>query len=322
LLGLPARHVGMAVLVGAACAAVYLPSLFHWAGIGGAYAVGLQDSGASSGSLSRNLDPSANPFTVFGLGALGIDLPLRLVLVCIGTVWAFRHRAGRSVVVLALVFTGITSALTFLNEIAVLRQFYALTFPWGMHYRIFMLVTIAQVLLAGAGGLVFSGWVFGLASGPGAWARRLVRLTRLLVATWVILMTWATALFLVYPARLVIGYTADDARAMAWLRSTAVPGSVILNDGYADAGIWAPYKAGLPIALTRSASAEEFARASVLIANVTHLDQVPMPAARTSYMSIAEQEPRVGRPPLPPITRAPRLASAGGSLLERRSRGV
>jgi hypothetical protein len=71
-----------------------------------------------------------------------------------------------------------------------------------------------------------------------------------------------------------VGYTPDDALAMAWLRSTAAPGSVILNDGYADAGIWAPYKAGLPIVLTRSASAEEFSRGTLLIANVVRLDQV------------------------------------------------
>jgi hypothetical protein len=269
------RDLGLGVVVGVVCAAVYLPNLFQWAGVGGAYAVGLQDGGVAAGSLSRNLDPNSNPFTVFGLGALGIDLPLRLLLLGIGTVWAFRHCTGRSVVVLALAFTAITSALTFLNGIAVVRQIYALTFPWGMHYRMFMLVTIAQVLLSGAGGVVLLRWVFVLALRPGAWARRLGRVTRLLIVTWVLLTTWATILFVAYPARLVLGYSSDDALAMAWLRANAAPGSVILNDGYADAGIWAPYKTGLPIALTRSASADEFARASVLIANVAHLDQVP-----------------------------------------------
>jgi Family of unknown function (DUF6541) len=270
-----AQDLGLAVVVGVVCAAVYLPNLFQWAGVGGAYAVGLQDGGVAAGSFSRNLDPNSNPFTVFGLGALGIDLPLRLLLLGIGTVWAFRHCTGRSVVVLALLFTAITSALTFLNGITVLRQIYALTFPWGMHYRMFMLVTIGQVLLAAAGGVVFLRWVFAFASRPSAWARRLGRLTRLSVVTWVILMTWATAVFLVYPARLVLGYTADDARAMAWLDSTAPPGSVVLNDGYADAGIWAPYKTGLPIVLTRSASAEEVSRGLLLIDNVAHLDHVP-----------------------------------------------
>jgi hypothetical protein len=279
------RDVGLAIGVGVACAAVYLPSLLSWASGGGAYAVGLQDGGVTAGSLSRNLDPGSNPFTVFGLGALGIDLPLRLVLLSIGVIGAFRTGAGRSVVVLALIFTGITSALTFLNGLAVVRQIYAVTFPWGMHYRMFMLVTIAQVLLAGAGGVVFLRWVFAVAARPTGWARRLGRVMRLLVVTWVILMTWATAVFVGYPARLVLGYTADDARAMAWLRSTAAPGSVILNDGYADAGIWAPYKTGLPIVVPRSASADELARASVLIANVTHLDQTPEAcAAHVAYV--------------------------------------
>jgi hypothetical protein len=270
-----ARHVGLAVLVGLACATVYLPNLLHWAANGGAYAVGLGDGGVATGSLSRNLDPSSNPFTVFALGALGIDLPVRLVLVGIGSVWAFRQRTGRSVLVLALVFTSLASALTFLNGVALLQQIYALTYPWGMHYRLFMLVTIAQVLLAGCGGVVFLRWVLAHASRPSAWARRMGRLTRLLVVTWVILMTWASVVFVAYPARLVLGYSSDDAQAMAWLRANAAPGSAVLNDGYADAGIWAPFKTGLRIALTRSASAEEVARASVLVANVAHLDQVP-----------------------------------------------
>jgi hypothetical protein len=117
--------------------------------------------------------------------------------------------------------------------------------------------------------------VLAFGSRPSAWARRLGRLTRLLVVTWVILMTWATVLVLAYPARLVLGYTADDALAMDWLHAHAAPGSLILNDGYADAGIWTPYKTGLPIVLTRSASPAELARGNVLIDNVAHLDQVP-----------------------------------------------
>jgi hypothetical protein len=279
------RDVGLALVVGVVCAAVYLPSLIAWAGGGGAYRVGLQDGGVTAGSLSRNLDPDTNPFTVFALGALGIDLPLRIVLLSIGVTWTVRQRAGRSVLVLALVFTAITSALTFLNGLAIVRQIYALTFPWGMHYRMFMLVTIAQVLLAGAGGVMLLRWVTGFASRPTALARRLGRLTWLLVVTWVILMTWASVVFVSYPAGLVLGYSSDDALAMAWLREHAAPGSVILNDGYADAGIWAPFKTGLPIALPRSASGEEVSQAMLLIANATRLDQLPEAcAARIEYV--------------------------------------
>jgi hypothetical protein len=269
------RDVGLAVAVGVACAMAYLPNLFDWAGTGGAYGVGLQDGGVVAGSLSRNLDPDTNPFSVFALGALGIDLPVRVVLLGTGIIWAVRKHTGRSVIVVALGYTAITSTFTFLNSLALVRQVYAFTFPWGMHYRVFMLVTIAQVLLAGAGGVTLLSGVHRLSARPTAWARRLGRLTRLVVVTWVILLIWATTLFLGNPARRVLGYSSDDAAAMAWLRSTGAPGSLILNDGYADAGIWAPYKAGLPIVLPRSATAEEIARAALLIANVTRLDQVP-----------------------------------------------
>jgi hypothetical protein len=323
--GLP-RDVGLAVVVGVACAAVYLPSLISWAGGGGAYRVGLQDGGVTAGSLSRNLDPDTNPFTVFALGALGIDLPLRVVLLLTGAVWAFRQRTGRSVVVLALVFTAITSTLTFLNGSAIVRQIYALTFPWGMHYRIFMLVTIAQVLLAGAGGVVSLRWLNRFSSRPRPWPRRLGRVTRLLVVTWVILMTWAMTLFLSYPARLVLGYSADDAAAMAWLRSSAAPGSVILNDGYADAGIWAPYKTGLPIVLTRSASAEEVSRGLLLIDNVAHLDQVP--GACGAHIEYVYRGARTSAwdarrfPPLPELRASPALEEvfASGEAVVFRTR--
>src|SRR5205823_4085728 len=147
------------------------------------------------------------------------------------------------------------------------------TFPWGMGYRLLMIVAIAQALIAGAGAVVMLDWLALQTRRASAWARRLERLTRLLFASWLGLSTWGMVLLLAYPAQLVLGYTADDGAAMAWLHDHAAPGNVLLNDGYADAGIWAPYKSGLAILLPRSASAEEQAQARLVIDNVDRLDE-------------------------------------------------
>src|SRR5262249_18656707 len=50
----------------------------------------------------------------------------------------------------------------------------------------------------------------------------------------------------------IVTYSAADAAAFDWLRQHKQPGDVLLNDGAADAGIWAPYKADMAIALPHS----------------------------------------------------------------------
>jgi hypothetical protein len=272
------RDLGIAFLVMLVCSAPYLPVLFHWAGNGGAgYGVGLEDGQAPAASTGPGA--VSDPFIMFALGALGIDLPLRCVLLAIGGIAAFRMRAGRSVVAIGVVFVGITSCFTLLSGLPILRQAYAVTYPWGMHFRIFMVVAITQALLSGAGGVVLMRWLDCVPRRPVAWARRLGRVTRVLVLTWLALMTWSMTLFLAYPAQLVLGYSADDAAAMEWLRQHASPGTVLVNDGYADAGIWAPYKSGVELLLTRSASPTDLARAGIVIVNIGRLDQAPQAAA-------------------------------------------
>jgi hypothetical protein len=156
-----------------------------------------------------------------------------------------------------------------------------------MHYRLFMVVAIAQVLLAGAGSVVTLRLVNRWTTRPTAWARRFGRLTRLLVVTWLGLLTVGMAVFLAFPARLVLGYTADDAAAMAWLRTNAAPEAVLGNDGYADAGIWAPYTAGLAILLPRTTSDSDTRRAELVIGNVARLDRTPDAAAEVCARNIA-----------------------------------
>jgi len=63
------------------------------------------------------------------------------------------------------------------------------------------------------------------------------------------------------------------------MRANVSPSDVVVNDTFADAGIWAPYKADVRILVHRSFddAAAADARALVL-ANVGRLDQVPAAA--------------------------------------------
>ena len=54
------------------------------------------------------------------------------------------------------------------------------------------------------------------------------------------------------------------------------PGTIVANDGFADAGIWAPYKAGVEILTLRSPPADGTAEQRALVAeNILRLDEVP-----------------------------------------------
>ncbi|MBV9174496.1 MAG: hypothetical protein JOZ81_30920, partial [Chloroflexi bacterium] len=96
--------VGIAVLVGVACAAPYVPTLLGWANSGGAYAVGIEDSQMPSpaGDSTR-----AATFVAFALDTLGVDLPTRVLLVVVGVIWSLRSRVGRSTMAIAVIFGGL-----------------------------------------------------------------------------------------------------------------------------------------------------------------------------------------------------------------------
>jgi hypothetical protein len=70
----------------------------------------------------------------------------------------------------------------------------------------------------------------------------------------------------------VVTYSPDDAAAFAWLRHYAQPGDVLMNDGAADAGIWAPYKANVAIVLLHSRTVQPDGPESLVRANLAELD--------------------------------------------------
>ena len=84
---------------------------------------------------------------------------------------------------------------------------------------------------------------------------------------------------LAYPAQLMLGVTADGRGGDGWLRLHAAGGEVLANDGFAGAGIWAPYKGGVAILMPRSVSAIRSEQGRLMIDNVDRLGQGPEGAA-------------------------------------------
>jgi hypothetical protein len=280
------RKVALALAIALACAAPYLPALLHWAGAGGAYQVGLED-GAAMQVGARN-SVAAERLAVFTLDALGVDLPVRLILIASGVIWAIRRRTGRILVVVAAAFVGLAVASSFFNDEGVVRMVYAATYPWSLPFRHMTLAAVPLALLGG-GGCVAVNELWRQASRRlrAGLARRATRLARLLVVTWLLLATWAATAFLAVPRGLLASFSPDDAAAMAWLRQHAAPDEVLANDAFADAGIWAPYKADVRIIEYRSFSnPSTLADRELVMDNVAQLDRDPAALAAACRLNV------------------------------------
>jgi hypothetical protein len=273
-------QVPVAIAVALVCAAPYLPLLLHWAGGGGAFDVGLSDAQALASGSKTNT--AADLLWVFGLDAIGVDLPVRLPLVILGVGWALWRRTGRIVVALAVAFIGLAVIATFFSTLPAVRQVYATTYPWSLPYRQLTFAVVPLTLLAGVGAVrVMRGWSALRERARGvATRRRLERTGRLLVVAWLLVATTALTNFLLIPRRLLSSFGADDAAAMTWLSENRAPGEVLANDTYADAGIWAPYKAHVAILVYRSLDAPgTIEQRTTILANITQLDRQPALAA-------------------------------------------
>jgi hypothetical protein len=152
-----------------------------------------------------------------------------------------------------------------------------------------MLVSIMGALIAARGGVLAAAWYARWIGGLDR-ARlrvRLVRLGRVLTLAWLVVSTWALTVLLATAAHLVSSYVPDDAAAMAWLRSNAEPGALLVNDTFADAGIWAPYTGGTPVLITRTGTGGADAAArELIVANISRLDQVPAAAAAACALNV------------------------------------
>jgi hypothetical protein len=273
-----ALHALMAGAIAAVCAAPYLPALLHWAGGGGAYVVGNEDGSA----LERGTSSALLILAAFSADALGVDLPVRVILLALGLFWAVRSRVGLTVVAVTALFVGLALVSTFFNGVPLVRTVFAATYPWSLPYRHLTFASIGFAMLGGAGCvLLIRYWAELRARLPGVRPRRLaLRTGRLLVLTWLVLSTFLLGLFLSIEAGGDVSFTSDDAAAMAWMRAHVQPGEIVVNDTYADAGIWAPYKAGVAILFYRSSGdpATDEQR-QLVVNNVARLEQNPEAAA-------------------------------------------
>jgi hypothetical protein len=136
------------------------------------------------------------------------------------------------------------------------RSLYILTFPWLVRHRPPQMVVLFASLLVGGGLFVVARWFWllrpRLVGRPLAWQRLAI-----LSAAVLFFFAEGSAVSIFKTLQQVIGnqnvYSADDRAAMGWLSAHATPGEMVINDAAADAGIWAPYKAGVAILLPRSA---------------------------------------------------------------------
>lgn len=312
-IGKLARHTPLALAVATLVALPYLSTLLGWAGAGGA-----------SGTGANILDiTTANPddfgranWLQFGLGITGagspIDLPLRLGLVA-AALW---HRPPRALVALWLAFTVLLFVLDFLS-FEWFNRVFVLTFPWLVDHRPRQVAVTLATLLEAYGIAAGLGYVAMLRS---RWSDRPWLTRRLLVACALVLGFVAEGNAVGIYKRLAQGvadqnlYSVDDGAAMSWLRQHLGPGDVLANDQAADAGIWAPYKANVPILLPRSLAGDLDDRQSI-VEHVLDVDTAPSLEAQACALGVSylyqgaldsQYDPRL-LPPRSELERAPEL---------------
>jgi hypothetical protein len=250
----------------------------HWAGGGGAYAAGNEDGTA----LERGTASALQLLGLFVLDALGVDFPVHVVLLVLGILSAVRWRVGLTVVAITSIYVALAVIATLFNGLPIVRSVFAATYPWSLPYRHLTFASIGFALIGGGGSVVLmEAWsrLRGRFRGVRV-ARLLGRLGRLLVVTWMLVSTALLTLLLSIEAGGDVSFTSDDAAAMAWLRLHLGPSDVVVNDTFADAGIWAPYKAGVRILFYRSVDdAATAAQRRLVLENVARLENVPSAAA-------------------------------------------
>ncbi len=217
----------------------------------------------------------------------------RLVLVPLGIWWTLRTREARSLIVLAAIFYGLIFVFSAL-ALPGLSALYATLFPWSQDYRLLYVASIATRLLEGGG---FCGLVF---LGVRAWRQRrawrglhpgatkgIQRTLVVLGGSAFVLSVLGAIVLLGTAARRVDAFTGDDAAAMAWLSANVQPGEMVANDRSADAGIWAPEKAGVailwPRALPVLPSPDQRA---LVLDNVGRLEDVPAASAAACRLNV------------------------------------
>jgi hypothetical protein len=157
-----------------------------------------------------------------------------------------------------VVFAALLFVVSFVDA-APIRAIYVFTFPWLVRHRPPQLIVLFTSLLVGAGLALAIRWFWSLRPSlprkPSAAWRRLA----LLGGALLFFFAEGSGVSIFKTLQQVVAeqnvLQSDDRAAMTWLHANVAPDELLINDGASDAGIWAPYKAGLSLLLPRSAPA-------------------------------------------------------------------
>lgn len=257
-----ARHVALAAAAAVVLALPYAPALAGWTSAGGAVAVGIEYFEVRHGGFLLD-DPIQEALfwsSGFSSGLL-FDAPVRLALVIFGAWVALRRQHGVLLVTLTALFVALVAVFRYVDA-PLMRQVFALTLPWGVDGRLLMTVPLLATPLVGLGVVCIGETLVSLArrqsedgaAGRDRRGRRFARAGLVVGLAFLPLSVFLVAQKFVLQTNGIVTYTPDDMAAFAWLRQHSQPGDMMLNDGAADAGIWAPYKANVSIVLPRSRS--------------------------------------------------------------------
>jgi hypothetical protein len=271
------RDLAIAAAAAVASALPYFKTLAAWLALGGALSVGAEVAFAARQhvDLPGQLRLALTQFS-------DVDPPIHVALLALGIWWALRTREARSLVALLGVFVGLIVIFSF-EQIPIVAALFAHLYPWALEYRLSYIVIIVSRLLEG-GGVCALLWI-----GSRAWerrrawrmvhpvaARRLHHALIVLPSSLLVISAVSVMVVLAGAADGVNAYSADDAAAMAWLHAHARPGELLANDFSADAGIWAPAKAGVAIVEPRELPVlPDLDQRELLLRNIGRLEDAP-----------------------------------------------
>ena len=267
-----AVHIGLAALCALAVAAPYIPAVVGWASVGGAVAVGADYFDFRH--LANLSDPLQEAlFWSSGLSSgLLMDLPCRLALLGLGACVALRRPMGTAVVTLVALFVVLVAMFRYV-DVPLVKEVFAVTLPWGVDGRLLMIVPVLTAPLSGLAAVATADYLRMRSARAHAdrWRRAGRRLLTLGIAVAVASVFLVAEKFSLQTGG-VVTYSANDAAAFAWLAQHVQPRDLLMNDGAADAGIWAPYKASIPIVLPRTKSIAPDDPEALVRANLAQLD--------------------------------------------------
>jgi hypothetical protein len=253
-----AVHIGVALGFALLLALPYLPTLAGWASGGGAVSVGQDYYDFQHQVIQDDLLQGVLLWGAALSSGFLVDLPVRAGLLGVGVWLVLSHRTGRWVVVLGVVFAGLVATFRYVDT-ALVKAVFALTLPWAVTGRLMAILPVLTAPLSGVG-LVGISDILTRRSGHSklkGWLShpRMQRNLRIVLGFGIVLgltSVLLNALTFSLQTGASATYSGEDARVLGWLGQHAQPGEVLMNDGAADAGIWAPYKANVSIVLMRT----------------------------------------------------------------------